>query len=129
MKRDMSLIRELLLRLEALPLPPGAVTTLDSSDEELAIEGYASDQVDYHLDQLAQAGFVHGRGSRPMRGISFCGLTWEGHDFLDSVRDPEVWRRTKEGAAKAGGAGIELVWEIAKAYGKQVAKERLGLDL
>jgi hypothetical protein len=35
-------------------------------------------------------------------------LTWNGHEFLDAVRDDEVWRRTKEGARKAGNAGTLL---------------------
>jgi hypothetical protein len=56
-------------------------------------------------------------------------LTWNGHEFLEAVRDPEVWRRTKEGAKAAGNAGLGFMWELAKAYGKHVAKERLGIEL
>ena len=56
-------------------------------------------------------------------------LTYAGHEFLDAVRDGEVWRRTKEGAAKAGGAGLKLMLQLGVAYGKQVAAERLGLHL
>ena len=56
-------------------------------------------------------------------------LTWNGNEFLEAVRDPEVWRRTKEGAQRAGSASVEFIWEMAKAYGKHVIKERLGLDL
>jgi hypothetical protein len=52
-----------------------------------------------------------------------------GHEFLDLVRNPEVWRRTKAGATKAGGTGVEFLWELAKAYGRQVLKERTGIDL
>ncbi len=50
-------------------------------------------------------------------------------NFLNSIRDPEVWKLTREGAAKVGGVGIEFLWEIAKAYGKQQIKEKLGLEL
>ncbi|MNE98660.1 hypothetical protein D3C80_1972110 [compost metagenome] len=56
-------------------------------------------------------------------------LTYKGHEFLDTVRDPEVWRRTKEGAEKAGVAGLAMLLELGKAYGKQLLKERLGLEL
>ena len=54
-------------------------------------------------------------------------LTYRGHEFLDTIRDEEVWRRTKAGVTKMGGASIELLWEIGKAYGKQVAQEKLGI--
>jgi hypothetical protein len=29
----------------------------------------------------------------------------------------------------AGNAGLGFMWELAKAYGKHVAKERLGIEL
>lgn len=45
------------------------------------------------------------------------------------VRDPEVWRRTKDGVSKIGGASLSVAWELGKAYGKHVIKERLGLDI
>ena len=56
-------------------------------------------------------------------------LTWAGHDFLDTVRDPEVWTRTKDGASKMGGWTFGLLKDLGTAYLKHVAKERLGLDL
>ncbi|MCK0551051.1 DUF2513 domain-containing protein [Pseudomonas syringae] len=34
-------------------------------------------------------------------------LTYKGHEFLDTVRDEEIWRRTK-----AGGVGLGLLLEI-----------------
>jgi len=55
-------------------------------------------------------------------------LTMEGHDFLDTVRDPEIWRRTKQGATKAGGWTIGLLAEFGRAVLKQKAKE-YGFDL
>jgi hypothetical protein len=56
-------------------------------------------------------------------------LTFQGHEFLDTVRDPEIWRRTKEGASKIGGAGVELLLTVGKAYAKQVLQEKLGIHL
>ena len=56
-------------------------------------------------------------------------LTYQGHEFLDTIRDGEVWRRTKAGAEKIGGASIGFIWELAKAYGKQLVTERLGFSL
>lgn len=56
-------------------------------------------------------------------------MTWNGHEFLDAVRDPEIWQKTKDGASKVGSASIEFLWEMAKAYAKHLAKERLGMIL
>ena len=40
MKRDMDLIRELMLKLEALPLRPGDVWLLASHTEDIQIDGF-----------------------------------------------------------------------------------------
>lgn len=63
-------------------------------DSEIAIEGYSGDQIAYHLDLIREAGLVESPGSQPMDGITFTRLSWVGHDFLDSVRSPEVWTKT-----------------------------------
>ena len=39
MTRDMDLIRELLLKLEALPMQPGAVATIPPGGGEIAVPG------------------------------------------------------------------------------------------
>jgi hypothetical protein len=41
-------------------------------------------------------------------------LTWAGHDFLDSVRDPKIWRATKDRVKEAGGFTIEILAASAK---------------
>ena len=45
MKRDMDLIRELLLKLEALNIRPGGIVLIGGHDEELALQGRAADEV------------------------------------------------------------------------------------
>jgi hypothetical protein len=45
-KRDMDLIRELLLRLEALPIRRRGIVTIAPDEDEIAVEGYTGDQID-----------------------------------------------------------------------------------
>jgi DNA-binding transcriptional ArsR family regulator len=127
--RDMDLVRELLLKLESLPVRPGEVFLFSGHDPEIAIDGYSADQITYHLDLLREAGLIESPGSQPMLGVTFERLSWRGHDFLDSVRNPETWKKTKEGARKIGSWSVDLLLSIAKAYGTRLAKEKLGLDL
>jgi hypothetical protein len=49
MKRDMDLIRALLLKLEAIPLRRGDILSIPSDADEIAVEGYDVDQIAYHL--------------------------------------------------------------------------------
>lgn len=133
MRRDMDLVRLLLLKLEAVDKGADALLTFDAYDEEIAIEGYEADQIDYHLSLIYEAGFVISGNSRSPRLMSgdymFQRLSWDGHEFLDTIRDPEVWRRTKNGANKAGAWTLGLLRDLATAYAKQLVIERLNIDL
>jgi len=109
MKRDMDLVRELLLRLEAEPLD-GNVWLLNPA--ELG-KDHTPDEIAYHLLLLIDRGLLE--GERALSGeLMARKLTWAGHDFLDSVRDPKTWRATKERAKAAGGFTIEILAGVAK---------------
>jgi hypothetical protein len=129
MKRDMDLIRELLLRIESFEIEPGGTTPglRPAFDTELQIDGYTPDHVDYHLNHLIDAGLVDGQCGADHFFI-LQRLTWAGHDFLDSVRDPEIWRATKDGATKAGGFTVELLGDLAKGLIKTQVKKYTGVE-
>lgn len=129
MKRDMDLIRELLLKLEALPMRRGGIVTIGPDDEEIAVPGYDPDQIDYHLSQIRKAGFIDEGGAHPMVGIGFRSLTWAGHDFIDSVRDPDIWAKTKKGAEEAKGFTFDLLRDLAKGLIKKQIEEYTGVKL
>ncbi|WP_025992919.1 DUF2513 domain-containing protein [Pseudomonas viridiflava] len=123
MKLDKDLVREILLAVEAYNEPDGLIV--------LKINDRSAEEISYHVRLLDEAGLVAALDTggighfrwQPRR------LTYKGHEFLDTVRDEEIWRRTKAGAEKAGGVGLGLLLEIGKAYGKQVFKEKLGIEL
>jgi hypothetical protein len=65
--------------------------------------------------------FQSGKGSMFFPAIG--GLSWQGHDFLNDIRDPEIWRKTKERAKGVASVGVGFLWEIAKAE----VRAKLGL--
>ncbi|WP_454864189.1 DUF2513 domain-containing protein [Pseudomonas hormoni] len=123
MQLDKDLVREILLAVEAHEDPVGWM--------ELRLEGRAPQVVSYHVMLLDEAGLLAGISLGGLNHFEWQPkrLTYQGHEFLDTIRDSEVWRRTKAGAEQAGGAGLGFLLEIGKAYGKQVFKERLGIEL
>lgn len=120
MTLDKDLIREILLALEA-----------DESDPlypvDITIPGRTAREISYHVQLLAEAGFVKALDLsstwQPQR------LTYNGHEFLDTVRDPEVWRETKEAAKKIGASSVQLLWELGKELVKLKAQQHLGISL
>ena len=123
MERDLSLIREILLRVEQVPDARGR--------PDLGIAGYSEHTIYYNLDLAMQAGLVRGTG-RWLQGrhnyvFSVRGLTWEGHDFLDSVRDISIWEKVQRRAESAGLQATQLTFDIVKELAKAAIKEGLKL--
>jgi len=124
MTLDKDLIREILLALEADESDPRAPILLN-------VPGHAPEEIAYHVHLLAEAGFIKaidfgssdGYDWQPQR------LTYNGHEFLDTVRDPEVWRETKEAAKKIGASSVQLLWELGKGLVKLKAQQHLGISL
>ncbi|MFM0549802.1 DUF2513 domain-containing protein [Paraburkholderia sediminicola] len=126
MKRDMDLIRELLLKLESLPLRRGDVWIINADDDVIQIPGYDGHQIDYHMSLIEEAGLIDSAGAGAMDGFGFRRLSWSGHDFVDSVRSSDVWDKTKSVASAAGGWTLDLLAASAKAYLELKFKELLG---
>jgi hypothetical protein len=131
MTRDMELIREMLLTLEAWPMELGDALVMRPENLQAVMSGYDLATINYHMDLVRGAGFINdGDGhSGPQLGFLYCGLTWRGHEFLDSIRSPEVWKKTKTAAAKVGGVSLAVMAEIAKAVAKGMLKDHLGIDI
>jgi hypothetical protein len=80
----------------------------------MVIEGKNHDPaaVYYHVTLLADSPYVIAEYSS--RGhISHYRLSWEGHEFLEAIRDDTRWNQLKAAANKAGAESIEAVAKAA----------------
>jgi hypothetical protein len=128
MQRDMDLIRAILLKLEGDVGPNPAAYSFDIINQRLVIDGYSNEAVFGHLLILLKSPFITGK----LLGTNYVGIssiTWEGHDFIDSIRDSKIWHDTKEGAKEAGGFTIELLSSLAKGLIKKKIEEHTGVKL
>jgi len=109
MKRDMDLVRQLLLTIERDGTP-------ELQDVPI-VEGHDARLVVYHVRLLKEAGLANAMDVSTLDGEEYIqiAMTWQGHEFLETVRDPEIWRKTKTGAAKVGSFSIALIADLAKA--------------
>jgi hypothetical protein len=87
----------------------------------LSIPDHSQEEIAYHVQILDEAGFIEALNLTTMSGYDWRPrrLTYEGHEFLDTIRDAEAWRFTKETAKNAGVAGIKTLFEIGKSYARQ----------
>lgn len=121
MRRDLDLVRTILLQMERSP--HGLCT------ENPVIDGYSDEEVGYHVHLMAQAGLIVAADCTALSDTSpqaiALSMTWAGHDFLDAAKDDNLWNKAKTMVIKpAGGAMFSVVLE----WLKQQALEGLGLS-
>lgn len=122
MKRDIDLVRKLLLYLEEKPD--------DKVVKDLELEGYSKDEVQYHFILMDQAGLLRcerevssSTSDRVIRVYPFS-LTWQGHEFIEAARNDTFWNKAKEIVKSKSGA---LSVDVVKALLIAMAKESVGL--
>lgn len=120
MKRNWDTIRYLLTKVEECTLPTDMVKLADFPSESAAA-------VSYHMELLIAAGLVDGQMSGSIgpdiKAFIARKLTWEGHEFLDSIRSNTVWERTKKVFAEQG---VSMTFDLVKEGAKSVASALLG---
>lgn len=107
MKRDMDLIRELLIYIE------------DHSDGlplyDLQLEEHGIVEVAYHSRLLYEANLVSSYDQQEAEDeiifFSVGPLTWDGHEFLEKIRQETIWNKTKEVVTKKG---LPMLFDIIK---------------
>ena len=109
MKRDMDLVRAIVLAIEVAPngYAPDPLTIPDHSEEE----------VGYHVHIMSEAGLLRAYDATSMGDSSpqaiASSLTWAGHEFADAARDERRWATAKELAMKkAGSVTIEVLTKL-----------------
>lgn len=125
MKRDMDLIRTIMLSIEDRDdLEPREVT-IDGVDKKVLVR---------HVEMLMSEGFVEGRKresvGRPLPQILVRDLSWDGHEFLGALRNDTVFAKMKDAISAQEMAGIPLkvVYSVALDLTERWVREKLGLS-
>ena len=122
MKRDMDLMRKILLRIEERSdVPPRVLTLEDFFD--IKEDAYV---ISLHIDLLCDAGLIEAMNTSVEDGLKdfdITRLTLAGYEYLDAVRNIKVWSRVKKTIDFVGGATLDIIKQMAV---KELSKE-LGL--
>lgn len=117
MRRDMDLVREILLAIEKDEKDPLAWV-------ELELPNRSRKEVAYHVMLMNQAGLVAARDVSTMGDDGFDwrpkSLTWQGHEFLEAARNDTIWRKAVGKMVEVtGGVSLDVLKDLLIAYGKQ----------
>src|SRR5438105_3635600 len=96
MKRDMNLIREILLKTEDLPF---------GGFHDIAVDGRSADEISYHVMLLNEVGLIEAEDLTTHDGVCWKPkrLTYSGNEFLDAARSNTVWIKARTAIMQATG--------------------------
>lgn len=89
MKRDMDLVRDILLAVEDLPF--------DGRFHEIDVDRRSQNEISYHVMLLHKAGLLEAIDLSTHDGVCWRPktLTYMGHEFIDAARSDNVWSKAK----------------------------------
>jgi DNA-binding transcriptional ArsR family regulator len=125
MKRDMELVLKILKVLEERE-----DVSMIKDIKYLELPDYDDRVVHYHLVRMYEAGLIDAEvetssttKTRLIRVYPF-GLTWQGHEFLDALKNQSVFSKVKE---KLSGKLDDISFVLLKELALKFAREQLGL--
>lgn len=120
MKRDMDLVRHILLKLNE--------HEHGYAPKDFSITGYSDEQIGYHCLILGEAGLIKalditnsGADSPSALPIR---LTWDGHEFIENAQNDTIWAQAKDTVSKIGDVSFS-VWASVLS---QVVLRNLGVS-
>lgn len=133
MKRDLALIREILIYVESHNAPPSGSYLVPNHFEtgttvlDLALHVAIMIDGGYLLGEWhgMDLQFEEGRGPNPVNRVRekplIYGLTWKGYELLDSIRDKTVFEKISHVASKVGNTSLSFINQLALSVGVEAA--------
>lgn len=117
MKRDMDLVRKILLKVESFP------ESLYGAGD-FHIEEYDDASVSYHVCLMDEAGLLTAIDASTTSGEEYIPqrLTWAGHEFLDAPRNDNAWAAAKKVCGGVGSLSFEVLKGILVKLGTAAAE-------
>lgn len=124
MKRDMDLVRRIMLTTEKADSPIGDGVLIRCCED--------MGKLAFHVELMRSHGLVHAGVERDGFGepfsVEITGLTWDGYDYLDAIRSPKVWNQAKEAISKTvGDTSLSVVKDVCVSLAASLVKAQLGI--
>ncbi|UJW87958.1 DUF2513 domain-containing protein [Devosia sp. SL43] len=124
MKRDMDVIRKIMLAVQA---------RTDIDPRLLKVDGLDDFTVGYHVALLHDVGLIVGPSTQtydtPYKQVLVKDLSWEGHDFVAAMANDTVWGKLKQSLSPSDLASLPLkiIKDVGTGILEQWVKTQIGL--
>ena len=119
MKLNYDCVRSVLLTVEKsktideeLNINPVTVETIFEQ-----LPKYEDSEILYTIEKLKEAGYINAVlqfAAEHFINGAVSSITYSGHEYLDNIREPEVWRKVKAMLKNAGATTLPLISQAAK---------------
>ncbi len=93
---------------------------------------YSEEDIWYTVYNLKEMRFIDGRisdvGNQKMIFCEIENITWNGHQFLNTIRPTSVWEATKSGASKLGIMSVSALSMISSEITKAIITKQEVID-
>lgn len=122
-KLNMDTVREILLIAEEIPVDHALPI------DKLTSDSHSAEEIKFHIQVMAGGGnpLLAVYREKGQQITSIAGPTWEGFQFLNSVRDTSRWENIKKAGGKIGDMSYETLKSIAVELSKKAIKEVMGI--
>ena len=114
MKLDYDFVRQLLLHIEEKAPLQG----LDNKDlyKFAADKNKNKEDLEYTIIKLKEGKLITANlryASNKLQRIYNVNLTYQGHEYLNNIRDNKIWKNTKKVSSKLSSVSLEILKSIA----------------
>lgn len=122
MKRDLDLIREIMIVLED-KMEYGKNFKSTQLIEVMQDKTLSAEKLAYHLGLLVESDLIRAKEYKYLSGeptdYIINTVTSQGQDFIDTIRQDTTWNKIKEKASKIRDFTLSLLIDIGKEYLKK----------
>lgn len=127
MKLNHECVRDLLLYVEE---HSSYDTKIDVN--KLKLKNYSTSDLLYTADKLFETNYLNciksNHFTNNLPSIVIKSITYDGHQFLDNIRDDGVWKNTKSVLSKFTSTSLGIISDISSQIISNIISKQLGLN-
>lgn len=128
MKLDIACVRDILLYVESLPF--NSMATIMQLHEKYP--HYSDEELEYNCLKLIEGQYLEGitvsvRNSPLPRIKCILCMTFEGHQFLETIRPETIFEKTKNALSNVGTFSFDVVTKVGTTYLSQLVTSALNM--
>jgi len=101
------------------------------SVDSIRLEKYSFEEIVYTVEKLSEADFINvtyiARAGGQLPGFIIQSITYDGHEFLDNIRDNSVWKDTKKQLSNFSSTSLQILSSVAVQILSAKIKFQLGI--